>query len=44
VEAERVKAMLVRQGFLAQLRGEKAYEVVVPEAEARDAQEVIQQG
>lgn len=43
-EAERVLALLVREGFLAQLRGEGPYELVVPEAEAPDAQEVIQRG
>ncbi len=40
-EAERIRTMLDREGFLAEVRGESVYEVVVPEAEASDAQEVI---
>ena len=44
VEAERIRALLDREGFLAEVRGESVYEVVVPEAEARDAQEVIHRG
>lgn len=40
-EAERIRALLVGEGFLAETRGEGTYEVVVPEAEAADAQEVI---
>ena len=40
-EAERVRSLLVQEGFLAEVRGESVYEVVVPAAEASDAQEVI---
>ena len=43
-EADRVRAMLDREGFLANVRGDSVYEVVVPEAEASDAQEVIHRG
>ena len=41
-EAERILALLVAEGFLAQLRGEGPYEVAVPSCEAAEAQEVIQ--
>ena len=43
-EAERVTQLLQREGFLAELRGEGPYEVVVPKGEAPEAQEVIQRG
>lgn len=43
-EAERIRVQLDREGFLAEVRGEGVYEVVVPEAEAVDAQEVIHRG
>lgn len=43
-EADRIGALLQREGFLAEVRGEGPYEVVVPKGEAREAQEVIQRG
>ncbi len=41
-EAERIRSRLVAEGFLAELRGEGPYEVVVPKGEAIEAQEVLQ--
>lgn len=43
-EAERITALLRREGFLSESRGEGPYEVVVPKGEAAEAQEVIQHG
>lgn len=43
-EAERVTHLLQREGFLAELRGDGPYEIVVPKGEAKEAQEVIQRG
>ncbi len=40
-EAERIRSQLIAEGFLAELRGEGPYEVVVPKGEALEAQEVI---
>ena len=40
-EAERILSQLTAEGFLAELRGDGPYEVVVPKGEAQEAQEVI---
>lgn len=40
-EAERVHQLLARAGFLAEVRGKSLFEVAVPEEEAPDARDVI---